>query len=67
MFWRLTSVNLKNNVQVLEENNDIGYPNFSKADAFVLFNALDGNQAVIKGVALKSDKISRMGLRNTVY
>ncbi|MCP9770345.1 T9SS C-terminal target domain-containing protein [Lacihabitans sp. LS3-19] len=51
----------QDNIQVLEENNDIGYPNFSKADAFVLFNALDGNQSVIKGVALKSDKISPNG------
>lgn len=56
-----------NNVQVVEENNDIGYPNFTKSDNKLLFNALDGNMSVIKGANLKSDKISPNGASEVLF
>lgn len=55
------------NVQIVEENNDIGYPNFTKADNKLFFNALDKNKSVIKGVNLKSDKISPNGASEVLY
>jgi bacillolysin len=55
------------NIQVIEENNDIGYPNFTKADNMLLFNAKDKNTQVIKGVNLKSDKISPNGTSSILF
>ncbi|MCP9764698.1 M4 family metallopeptidase [Lacihabitans soyangensis] len=55
------------NVKVLEENNDIGYPNFTKADSKVLFNAKDKSKSVIKGVNLKNDKISPNGASEILF
>jgi bacillolysin len=51
----------------VEENNDIGYPNFTKSDSKLLFNALDGNMSVIKGTNLKSDKISPNGASEVLF
>ncbi|HLO46554.1 MAG TPA: M4 family metallopeptidase [Leadbetterella sp.] len=56
-----------NNIQLIEENNDIGYPNFTKADNMLLFNSKDQNKQVIKGVNLKSDKISPNGTPTVLF
>lgn len=55
------------NIRVLEENNDIGYPNFTKADSKVLFNAQDKSKSVIKGINLKNDKISPNGVSEILF
>lgn len=55
------------NVQIVEENNDIGYPNFTKDDKTLLFNALDGNTSIIKGAKLKADKISPDGESDVLF
>jgi bacillolysin len=55
------------NIKQLEKNNDIGYPDFSKADKMVVFNALDGTQSVIKGVNLAADKITKVGTSQVIY
>jgi bacillolysin len=56
-----------NNVKVVETNNDIGFPDFSKADKTLVFNSLSGTQNVVKGIALGSDKISPVGKSSILY
>ncbi len=56
-----------NNVKLVEENNDIGYPNFTKSDSKLLFNAQDNGKSVIKGVNLETDKISPKGSAEVLF
>lgn len=56
-----------NNVQIIEKNNAIGYPDFSKNDDKLVFNAVDGNTYIVKNVTLKSDKITPNGASTVLF
>lgn len=49
-------------VQTIFENSDLGFPNYSKLDDKLVFNAIDNSQTEVVGViGLQPDKISPMG------
>jgi Zn-dependent metalloprotease len=48
-------------VSVIYENNDLGFPNYSKLDDIVVFGTSYQNQQVIGEIGVKSDKITPDG------
>lgn len=50
-----------NDVDIINENNDIGYPGYSRLDDKLLFNAKKGNQEIVKLINLDKNKISPSG------
>ncbi|MBA4853217.1 M4 family metallopeptidase [Emticicia sp. BO119] len=55
-------VDIENNdVDIINENNDIGYPGYSRLDDKLLFNAKKGNQEIVKYINLDKNKISPSG------
>jgi Zn-dependent metalloprotease len=55
-------VDIENNdVDIINENNDIGYPGYSRLDDKLLFKAKKGNQEIVKYINLDKNKISPSG------
>jgi Zn-dependent metalloprotease len=48
-------------VGIINENNDIGYPGYSRLDDKLLFNAKKGTQEIVKYINLNKDKINASG------
>jgi bacillolysin len=55
------------NIKVVAENNEIGYPDFNKSDKLLAFNAKDGNTFIVKAATMASDKISVSGTPVTLF
>ena len=55
------------NIKTIEINNAIGYPDFSKNDDKLVFNAAKGDQSIVKIVNLQGDKITKNGNSETLY
>lgn len=49
------------------ENNDIGYPDYSKSDDKLAFNSLRGSQNIVQGVGMEQDKITPAGSPSTLF
>lgn len=56
-------VDIENNdIDVINENNDIGYPGYSRLDDKMLFNSInDGGKATVQIINLQADKIRPSG------
>jgi Zn-dependent metalloprotease len=56
-------VDLENNdIDIINENNDIGYPGYTRLDDKMLFNSLkDNGQNIVKIINLQPDKIRAAG------
>lgn len=58
----IVSINLDNGtVKSVLENNDIAYPDYAKADDKLVFNSLNGSKNIVRGIPMKSDKVSPAG------
>lgn len=49
------------------ENNDIGYPDYAKADDKLVFNSLENSTSVVRGINIAQDKISPAGSPSTLF
>lgn len=55
-------VDIENNdVDIINENNDIGYPGYSRLDDKLMFNATKSNEEIVKIINLDKNKISPSG------
>ncbi len=56
-------VDIENNdIDIINENNDIGYPGYSRLDDKMLFNSInDGGKATVQIINLQADKIRPSG------
>ncbi|MGK0356431.1 MAG: hypothetical protein ACJATY_002077, partial [Spirosomataceae bacterium] len=49
------------------ENNDIGYPDYSKSDDKLVFNSLENSQSIVRGISMAQDKITPAGSPSTLF
>jgi Zn-dependent metalloprotease len=56
-----------NDVNVIAENNTLGWPSFNKDDTHLAFTALDGPDYTANDIVLNSDKISSSTVAITKY
>lgn len=55
-------VDIENNdLDLINENNDIGYPGYSRLDDKMLFNSKKGSQSTVKIINMQQNKISPSG------
>lgn len=66
-YYILTANLETGDLKAVVENNDIGYPDYSKADKIIVYNALDNQQNIVNGIKIKADKISPDGNPETYF
>jgi Zn-dependent metalloprotease len=49
------------------ENNDIGYPDYSKSDDKLAFNSLENSQSIVRGINMAQDRITPTGSPSTLF
>jgi bacillolysin len=55
----IVAINLEEGaINLITENNDIAYPDYTIDDKVMTFNALNGSTSIIKGISLNNDKVS---------
>lgn len=54
-------------LKLVVQNNTVGYPDYSKADDKVVFNADENGKEAVKGIAMNTDKISSSGSPVTFF
>jgi bacillolysin len=55
------------NIKLVAENNEIGYPDFNKSDKLLAYNAKDGNTFIVKAATMAADKITVSGTPVTLF
>jgi bacillolysin len=61
------NVDDENYFDVVNTNNDIGYPGYSRLDDFMLFNTLDGKQQNVNYIGIDKNKISPVGTGKELF
>ncbi len=49
------------------QNNDIGYPDYAKADDKLVFNSVENSASIVRGINIGQDKISPAGTATTLF